>query len=75
MHTCAVSPVGVVQAMGEVVRKMPLEKVKSVTGLPSSSTTACHRSTSNTYSCLLYILFAIGASHLAEATRVIKLLI
>lgn len=38
--TWAVSPEGVVQAMGEVVRKVLFANVKSVTGLPSSSTTA-----------------------------------
>ena len=40
-RTEAVSPVGVVQAMGLVVLNTPLEKVKSLTCLPSSSTTAC----------------------------------
>ncbi len=41
--TWAVSPEGVVHAMGEVVRNVLLANVNSVTGLPSSSTTACAR--------------------------------
>ena len=41
-RTETVSPVGVVHEMGLVVLNTPLEKVKSFTCLPSSSTTACN---------------------------------